>query len=419
MIKTTNKILSVAALLLATSLSTASVAFADKISFMVIGYNEPGLGEWWQRLVAEYEKSTGHTVEIINTPAAEYYAQLTLLAATDSAPDVVIVNANNLRELTATGTLLKLNDFVARPGAKEKLVEGAWENLAVGDDYYGLPVTGRTLELIYNACYFEEAGIENPPTNPEEFMETAKALTVRDASGNVTRYGANMVNANEDPTYEMLLMWTIAFGGRLTDEDGNFLLTSEPVVKALTYMKTLYDEGIVPRGMTETEQRSLFATGATAMTIDGQWQFPFIEKNNAANYDCYRSAKHPWSGPATGGTNQGLGINANAANPEAAWAFLETAMSPEMQKVFSDYSPYIPYGVDALTPAQLEARPYLTPWVESLSTASPIVPQGHEDAFNTIWPIVAEAVISSLHDGKAPENVLADAQAKLEECCSE
>lgn len=419
MIKTTNRILSVAALLLATSLSTASVAFADKISFMVIGYNEPGLGEWWQRLVAEYEKSTGHTVEIINTPAAEYYAQLTLLAATDSAPDVVIVNANNLRELTATGTLLKLNDFVARPGVKEKLVEGAWENLAVGDDYYGLPVTGRTLELIYNACYFEEAGIENPPTNPEEFMETAKALTVRDASGNVTRYGANMVNANEDPTYEMLLMWTIAFGGRLTDEDGNFLLTSEPVVKALTYMKTLYDEGIVPRGMTETEQRSLFATGATAMTIDGQWQFPFIEKNNAANYDCYRSAKHPWSGPATGGTNQGLGINANAANPEAAWAFLETAMSPEMQKVFSDYSPYIPYGVDALTPAQLEARPYLTPWVESLSTASPIVPQGHEDAFNTIWPIVAEAVISSLHDGKAPENVLADAQAKLEECCSE
>ena len=419
MIKTSKKILSVAVLMVATSLSTANIVLADTVSFMVIGYNEPGLGEWWQRLVAEYEKNTGHTVEIINTPAAEYYSQLTLLAATNSAPDIVIVNANNVRELTATGTLLKLNDFIARPGNKEKLVEGGWDNLAVGEDYYGLPVTGRTLELIYNSCYFEEAGIENPPTNPEEFMETAKTLTVRDASGNVTRYGANLVNANEDPTYEMLLMWTIAFGGTLTDEDGNFLLTSEPVVKALTYMKTLYDEGIVPRGLTETEQRSLFATGATAMTIDGQWQFPFIEKNNGANYDCYKSAKHPWSGAATGGTNQGLGINANAANPEAAWAFLETAMSSEMQQVFSDYSPYIPYGVDALTPAQLEARPYLAPWAESLPTASPIVPTGHEDAFNTIWPIVAEAVISSLHDGKAPEEALAAAQAELEECCSE
>lgn len=419
MSKTSKKILSVAALMVATSLSSANVALADEVSFMVIGYNEPGLGEWWQHLVAEYEKNTGHTVDIINTPAAEYYSQLTLLAATNSAPDIVIVNANNLRELTATGTLLKLNDFIARPGNKEKLVEGGWDNLAVGEDYYGLPVTGRTLELIYNSCYLEEAGIENPPSNSKDFMETAKKLTVRDASGNVTRYGANLVNANEDPTYEMLLMWTIAFGGTLTDADGNFLLTSEPVVKALTYMKTLYDEGVVPRGLTETEQRSLFATGATAMTIDGQWQFPFIEKNNAANYDCYKSARHPWSGPATGGTNQGLGINANVANPEAAWAFLETAMSSEMQQVFSDYSPYIPYGVDALTPAQLEARPYLAPWAESLPTATPIVPNGHEDAFNTIWPIVAEAVISSLHDGKPPEEALAAAQAELEECCSE
>lgn len=419
MIKASKKILSVAALAVATSLSTAGGAFADKISFMVIGYNEPGLGEWWQKLVAEYEKTTGNTVEIVNTPAAEYYSQLTLLAATDSAPDVLVINANNVSELTANGTLLTIDDFVARPGNKDKLVEGAWNNLAVDGKFYGVPITGRTLELIYNSCYLKEAGFENPPTNPEEFMSMAKALTVRDASNNVTRYGANMVNANEDPTYEMLLMWTLAFGGTLTDDEGKFLMTSEPVVNALTYMKTLYDEGIVPRGLTETEQRSLFATGATAMTIDGQWQFPFIEKNNAANYDCYKSAKHPWSGPATGGTNQGLGINAKAANPEAAWAFLETAMSPAMQQIFSDYSPYIPYGVGALTPAQLEARPYLAPWAESLPTASPIVPRGHEDEFNTIWPIVAEAVIASLHDGKAPAEALAEAQAQLEECCGE
>jgi ABC-type glycerol-3-phosphate transport system substrate-binding protein len=386
---------------------------------MVIGYNEPGLGEWWQRLVALYEENTGNTVSIRNTPAAEYYGQLMIQAASGSAADIIVINANNVRELTAMGALLPIDDFVARPGVEDKLVEGAWDNLAVEGTYYGVPVTGRTLELIYNRCYLEEAGFDAPPTTPEEFLEMARALTQRDASGNVTRYGANLVNANEDPTYEMLLMWTIAFGGSLTDEAGAFTLTSEPVVEALTFMKTLYDEGLVPRGLTETEQRSLFATGATAMTVDGQWQFPFIEENNAANYDCYASAKHPWDGPATGGTNQGLGINANAADPEAAWAFLETATSPEMQSIFSDYSPYIPYGVGALTDEQLAARPYLTPWAESLPTASPIVPRGHEDEFNTIWPIVAEAVIASLHDGVDPAEALAGAQAQLEECCGE
>ena len=108
MINASRQILAVAGLIAAT-LPFAAPAHADKISFMVIGYNEPGLGEWWQKLVALYEKNTGNTVEIVNTPAAEYYQQLTLLAATGSSADVIILNANNVRELTANNTLLPLN----------------------------------------------------------------------------------------------------------------------------------------------------------------------------------------------------------------------------------------------------------------------------------------------------------------------
>src|SRR3569832_2303230 len=104
-----------------------------------------------------------------------------------------------------------------------------------------VPIAGRTLVLLYNEAKFKEAGISGPPTSPEEFLDAARKLTVKDASGKVTQYGASMVHINEEPSFEMLMMWSIAFGGRLTDGT-NPTVTDPAVVKALTFMKTLYDE---------------------------------------------------------------------------------------------------------------------------------------------------------------------------------
>ena len=70
-----------------------------------------------------------------------------------------------------------------------------------------------------------------------------------------------------------------------------------------------------------------------------------------------------------------------------------------------------------MTLAQLEARPYLKPWMESIGTASPITLAGHEDEFNTMWPIVADGVLLSLRDGIDPAEALATVQQELEECC--
>ncbi len=51
----------------------------------------------------------------------------------------------------------------------------------VGDDYYGLPTAVRSLALFYNKDMFAEAGLdpEAPPTTWDEFVEVAKALTIK------------------------------------------------------------------------------------------------------------------------------------------------------------------------------------------------------------------------------------------------
>lgn len=411
-------IAAIAALTLAPLPYVQAQGHAQEIDFMVVDYDAPGMGDWWKLLVEKYNAESEATVVPRSVSAGSYYEQLLIQVASGAGPDVLTVNPNNMGELLAGGYILPLNDLIEASGVRDAIVPGGWDPLSVDGSTFALPITGRTLELIYNACHFEEAGIEAPPTTPEEFLEAAKRLTVTDESGRVVRYGANMVNANEDPTYEMLLMWTLAFGGSFSDDEGNFTLDSQPVIDALSFMKELYDAGAVPQGLSETDQRALFATGSSAMTIDGQWQFPFIEKNNPANFDCYEAASHPWEGPATGGVNMALAVNATSDNPEAAWEFIAMAASPDLQSQFSDHSPYIPYGIDALTDEQLEARPYLAPYVESSGSAHPIAIPGHADQFNEIWPIVVDAVLRTLRDGMPPEESLATAQDELEQCCS-
>jgi multiple sugar transport system substrate-binding protein len=55
------------------------------------------------------------------------------------------------------------------------------ESGKVGDEYYGLPTAVRALALFYNKDMFEEVGLdpESPPTTWDEFVEAAKALTIK------------------------------------------------------------------------------------------------------------------------------------------------------------------------------------------------------------------------------------------------
>jgi ABC-type glycerol-3-phosphate transport system substrate-binding protein len=410
----------------AAALLASSAAFAlagplraeAPLSFLVVDYDAPGMGQWWQLLVETYQNATGVRVEPRNVTARHYYERLVLETATGTAADVLTVNPNNLLELVAGGHLLQLDAMIDAAGLRERIVPGGFDSLTVAGVTYAVPVTGRTLELLYNRCHFEEAGIAAPPRTPEEFLDIAGRLTLRGEDGRVLRFGANMVNTTEDPTYEMLLMWSIAFGGSFSDGRGNFTLDSAPVVQALEFMKRVYDSGAVAQGMMESDLRALFATGGASMTLDGSWQFPFIKAHNPEQFHCFAAAPVPWDGPSTGGVNMALAINARAADPEAAFAFIAMSASPEMQQRFSDFSAFIPYGVNALTPEQRAAKPYLEPFLASIGTAHPIFIPGHQDEFNVLWPIVVDAVTRTLVDGMPAAESLEQAQAEAIACCA-
>ena len=376
-------------------------------------YDEPGIGDFWKLVIDEYETESGNTVEVRNLPINEYSSQLIVEMAAGNPADIIFIPATQLAEVAAIGGLEPIGDALDEAGVTDKLGAPTVDFVTSNGEVVAFPIAGRTLDLLYNPELFAAAGLEGPPTSPEEFLDYARTLTIKE-NGSVVQYGASMVNAQEEPTFEMLLMWTLAFGGEFSNGTEPTVNTPE-VVEALTFMKTLYDEELIPRGLLEDDQRALFANGTSAMEIDGNWQVPFVETIDPARAAQIEAAAVPWDGPATGGPNQVVAVSADSANKQAATDFVTFLASDEIMSQFMDYASNIPLLEGSVPDSIIQERPYLQASVDAIGTAHRIAPEGFEDQVSEFTAIILEAVVSCLQSGVDPQEALDQAQSALEE----
>jgi len=393
---------------------TAGALAQDKsVSFGTWIWAQPGTSDWWHLAGDKFEADNpGVKLDVRNLPVNDYMTQIVVELASGNPADVVSTSVN-LAELKDSGQLVPLNDRVEQSGLRDRIEEACWTATTFDGQIMAVPIQGRTLALLYDEQKLAAAGFDHPPASPEEFLAAARALTLKDASGKVTQYGASMVHINEEPTYEMLMMWSIAFGGSLTD--GTKPTVTDPgVVEALTFMKTLYDEELIPRGRGEDDQRALFAAGTSVMELDGPWQVPFVAKVNPELVPSIKAAHLPWDGPATGGPNLLLALG-NGPNQDLAWKFIEAVVSPEIQSQYSKYADTVPCVKGAIDDTALQAKPYLAAEVEQFSD-NPVrnLPAGFETVASEFESIVLKAVTNAIQGGGDPATELAKAQAELE-----
>jgi ABC-type glycerol-3-phosphate transport system substrate-binding protein len=403
-----------AALLAAGLGLTTAAGAADTVSFGTWMWNQPGSGDWLKLAGAKFEKDNpGVKLDVRNLPVNDYMTQVIVEVSSGNPADVVS-SAVNLAELQASGQLVPLDDRIAASGLKDKIEDACWTAATFDGHIMAVPISGRTLTLLYNEQKLKDAGIEHAPKTPDEFLADARKLTLKDASGKVTQYGASMVHINEEPTYEMLMMWSIAFGGRLTD-GAKPTVTDPGVVKALTFMKTLYDEELIPRGRSEDDQRALFAAGTSAMELDGPWQVPFVAKVNPGMVDSVKATHLPWDGPATGGPNVLLSLG-KTANQDLAWKFIEAVVSPEVESQYAKYADTVPCVKGAITDEALKTKPYLEAELAEFRD-NPVrnLPAGFENVASEFESIVLKAVTNTLQGGGDPATELAKAQKELED----
>lgn len=177
--------------------------------------------------------------------------KLSVAAATNDLPDVVLVKRPWLARLIGAGRVVPLDDLLP-PALVNDLVPAVRESLTYEGRLYAWPADGFCSVLYCNA-----ARIKTPPRTWPEMRQTAAAVTNPDDDPPV--YGLGYV-----PFLEAL--WSA--GGRVCDES-QCHLTDAPAMEALEFVLSLRDEGYVAPGTLAQPDRAfhLFLAGWTSMTV--------------------------------------------------------------------------------------------------------------------------------------------------------
>jgi multiple sugar transport system substrate-binding protein len=196
-------------------------------------------------------------------------AKLTAMLASDSAPDCFLVPQDVLPGTAATGALMVLDPYLKRDAREvdagdffpSHLAGGKWQGKQVA-----LTPDGCALLTYYNLTLFQQAGVPAPkPTwTWTEYLDAARRLTVKDASGQVVQAGAIPTNSTNQ-----FWLWLWSNSADLLSDDLKRVRLTEPAsLEALQFLA----DAVVRHGVAPSSPGvSLGANPEVAGKV-GMWQ---------------------------------------------------------------------------------------------------------------------------------------------------
>ncbi len=227
--------------------STASDGTSGTVTmwtFPVTGTDEA----MFKELVAEFNKIYPDiTVDVQVLPWNGRYEKMLTAVAGGNPPNIVYLNDFQVPLFAATDNLVDMGEVYS----EEELStwkESALNSVSYDGELYGIPVLTNHLGYFYNVDLFVDAGLDpdNPPQTWSELKDAIKKLTKYDESGNVVQWGARFdLNRPSPITSIVPFIWQA--GGDILDADGNVIVDSAETREALSFIKSLYDEGYVQK----------------------------------------------------------------------------------------------------------------------------------------------------------------------------
>jgi multiple sugar transport system substrate-binding protein len=278
------------------------------------------------------------SIEVRAVPFGNLLSTLRSQATSPSGPTIAGIYELWLPELVDAGIADPMPDPFDRD-VNANWPEGLVGSVTVDGTSYGYPNEVNLYALNYNERLFAEAGIDGPPATWAELREAAEALTVRD--GNlVVQQGFGLINSWPAGVVHPWLSLVYSNGGALI-EDGEARLTSDPT-QAVTelYHELIFDLGATDPAMGTANASTTgpylqnFANGQTAMIIMANWWQSALRDSMGEAFEDVATAPIPVgpSGdvarPVSYAWLTMVNANADEAQREAAWAFLEWLNSP-------------------------------------------------------------------------------------------
>jgi multiple sugar transport system substrate-binding protein len=191
--------------------------------------------------------------------APEYAKFQTAISANKGAPDVIMLEADQLTGFEIQKALVDLAPFGAND-VKKNFSDGAWKDVSQGSAVYAIPVDGGPMAMIYRKDIFDKYGI-TPPTTWAEY-ETA-AQKVKDAGGPL--FGDLGSNVPAAITALMAQKGAVPFKYDLTDPKNISIDLDDQATKDVLD----YWAGLVKKGLVGTQDQ--FTTDYIAGVVGGKY----------------------------------------------------------------------------------------------------------------------------------------------------
>ncbi len=375
-------------------------------------WEDPAYSPFWTGTVDAFDAAHPNvTIEPFNFPIDQLWDRLNIEIAAGTPPDLLEVTGFNVFQYMNQGVLAPLNqcfegtDIVANDLNEDQYAVDADGNI------YALNLSARTLQLFVNRQLFDEAGVD-VPTNFDEFMSAAKALT--DPSKD--QYGLVLVDLPHSRMYEAVLEMVVGYGGHFST-DGKPDFTAPEVIKGVQFFKDLFDAGVMPQGVADGgAQYSYFNSGKVAMSIDGAWYWAVLQQNAPDLVDHVEIHKIPTDSQLpTGGVNNLIGIAAGSPNYDIACEYLKSIATQQWGEVWTNNSGTASTIKGSVTEDFLQKNPWFNVFNEELPRAVPVAIPGLEIYHNDMVRLIDNRIVEVLYDNKPVEQAMTELQADVEE----
>jgi multiple sugar transport system substrate-binding protein len=262
-------------------------------------------------------------------------------------PDIYWADQPRISALAARGEAEDLTAVFS--DTKDKFDPTAYDAGVYQDKLWALPIANSTQLLYYNKTLLKKAGIDLPSPSPDQRMTweqlTTDAKKAKDAGA---KYGFLF---GQFDRYYQLEPLPVQLGGSVgASGDGNLTpdFTSDAWVKAFTWYRSLFEDGVAPRGVKSEQTDPAFLAGQAGYMVEGPWLLPQLQ---ASKVDWGVAAQPVFDGgkPATPTGSWSLAMNPFSKQKDAAAVFLNW-----MSVV--DGGGYIKYRSDPELAASLEGK---------------------------------------------------------------
>ncbi|HWJ88065.1 MAG TPA: ABC transporter substrate-binding protein [Pelagibacterium sp.] len=319
----------------------AGPLLAQDVTLTIESWRNDDLPIWQNTLIPAFEAShPGIKLNFAPTAPTEYNAALNAKLDAGSAGDIITCRPFDASlALYQQGYLADLTDLEGMANFPD-VAKSAWST-DDGSEVFCVPMASVIHGFIYNADAFAELGLEEPTTEAEFFavLDAIKAdgSYIPLAMGSVDQWeAASMGYHNIGPAYwhgEEGRLALIAGDAKFTDEEW-----TEPL-RVLGRWADYTGDGY--HSQTYPDSQNLFTLGRAAIFPAGSWEISLFEEQAD-----FAMGAFPPPIPAEGDqcyisdhTDIGIGMNANANNPEAARAFLNWVASAEFAGLYSNALP--------------------------------------------------------------------------------